>query len=336
MTPDIRLGEVLDGTSVLACGLDTARAVLTTADAFVTHQSVFDRQARLRVPERVRKIDRAAYLAFVETQVRSWSDAEIGALKRIVASIAAKFSGLAIALPETVYIVKTTGAEEGEAAYTRRLDTIVMPETKVSGGPGAGADALHPLPNATEVENTIIHEFFHLISKNNPEVRRALYRLVSYTQFDRPVALPDVDWRCGTRMTDLRITNPDTPVLDVAIPMVLPGAPDGRTTMLMPLLLASGPYEQGMFFDYLEWWFMGVHEAAPGQWKAMVGDDGRPVMANADAMMGQYMRLVGRNLTNEIFHPDEIMAQSFRLVMNEPNLGLLQKIASELTVARAS
>lgn len=330
MTCDRTIGFVLGSVSVVAAGADTARALLTTEDAFVANQSPFDRQARLQLPESAREVTPSDYLRFVETQVRTWSDEEVSALEKIIASIAGKFGTLTLALPDTVYLVKTSGAEEGFAAYTRGEDTIVLPETKVSGGPAAGSDSLHPA-DVTGLENIVIHEFFHLLSKNNPQRRHLLYGLVNYKQFDEPVPLPDTVWRHGRKMADFKITNPDTPRLDVAIRMPLPGSPDAEMPM-MPVLLASGPYESGLFFDYLEWWFLVLEESG-GRWQVKLDGRGMPVMVPSDVMMPAYLRLVGRNIPHEIFHPDEVLAQTFVLVMNEPGLDLLQKVAQELTHA---
>ena len=207
-----------------------------------------------------------------------------------------------------------------------------MSETKVALiNPGAGGDALHPQSNTGPLEDIYIHEFFHLFSKNNPEIRQSLYDEISYRQFDQPVALPDTPWR-GETMPAMKLTNPDTPVLDVAIGMVLPGATDGVTTMLMPVLLATGIYESGMFFDYLDWVFLVVDEAVSGGWQVRLDSSGDPIVVpwNSAGLMEQYMALVGRNISQEIFHPDEILAQNFVLVINEPSLGILNGIAGRI------
>jgi hypothetical protein len=46
--------------------------------------------------------------------------------------------------------------------------------------------------------------------------------------------------------------------------------------------------------------------------------------------MPQYLKMIGRNMTGELFHPDEILAQNFVLVVNQPSLGLLTEMRSIL------
>ena len=60
--------------------------------------------------------------------------------------------------------------------------------------------------------------------------------------------------------------------------------------------------------------------------------DGQPIVYQASdkRIMRQYMEKVGFNITQEIFHPDEVLAQNFVLVINEPSLGILQGISDTL------
>jgi hypothetical protein len=46
------------------------------------------------------------------------------------------------------------------------------------------------------------------------------------------------------------------------------------------------------------------------------------------------MDLVGHNFRQEIFHPDEILAQSFVLAANQPSMGLLTMIRDSLQSTR--
>ena len=47
-------------------------------------------------------------------------------------------------------------------------------------------------------------------------------------------------------------------------------------------------------------------------------------------LMPQYLKLVGKNFTEEVFQPDEVLAQSFVLAANQPSLGLLVAISDVL------
>ena len=333
MTTDTPLGRVSDGTEVIAASRVTGRQLLTTVDAFVDNQRRFDRQARVTLEYGVLAVSRDVYLDYVSSQVMDWSSAETGKLKKIVASIAAKFSSFDLSLPATVFLVKTSGLEEGFAAYTRLENVIVLPANMVASletGVNFG-DPLHPKDDSTYLENVITHEFFHIFSKNNRARRYELYKLVHYRPTGNDVALPDVPWGSWESMRDFKITNPDTPVLNVYIDMAVPPASEGEAAdaapaPLMPVLLANAPYTGGIFFDYLQWWFMAIERDESGQWVAKLTAEGDSVLYTSASLMDQYLGKVGRNFTQEIFHPDEILAQNFVLVVNQPSIGLLAKM----------
>jgi len=48
--------------------------------------------------------------------------------------------------------------------------------------------------------------------------------------------------------------------------------------------------------------------------------------------MAKYLSLVTANFTQEIFQPDEILAQNFVLVANQPSLDILVLLKQKLSV----
>jgi hypothetical protein len=343
--PDIPVGTVLTNTNVVAASVRTARQLLGTADAFVDSQSQFDRQARLNVERSVLDVTPEVYLDFVAAQVMEWAGGEVSALKQIVADIDGMFNRWpGVVLPSTVYLVKTSGREEGYAAYTRAENVISLPANMIASlqtAPDYG-DPLHPSESVAYLEDVIVHELFHLISKNNPGLRASLYALVNYSSTPSPVVLPDVPWPdpgSARSMPTMKITNPDAPALDVYITMVVPEDPENPGSplvdrCLLPVLMATGPYVLGQFFDYLAWYFMAISTDDSGNWVPLTGAGGRPVMylmtPNDPALWNQYLDLVGHNLTGELFHPDELIAQNFVFVATLPSLGLLTSIGAQL------
>jgi hypothetical protein len=334
---DTPLGTLPPHTQVVAASVDTGRERLTAVDAFVQNQSPFDHQARVNLEASVVDVTRDIYLNYVRSQVMPWSDDDIASLKQIIADMATKFAPLSLGLPGTLYLVKTSGQEEGFAAYTRGMDTISLPENMVASlqtTPNYG-DPLHPAQSLTYLEDVIIHECFHIFSKNNPAPRERLYALVHYKPTGAPVELPSVPWPDASspgKMPDFKITNPDTPSLDTYIEMEVQENPhDGASVLvrrpLLPILMASGPYVGGIFFDYLQWYFMAIEQGPNGAWRPLMGKDGRPVLYRMSpanqALWQQYLQLIGRNLTGELFHPDEILAQNFVFVATQPTLSLL-------------
>ena len=331
----MELGRLPGGTVVMAADKANGARLLATADDFVDNQSQFDRQARLSLRTEVVEVSRSMYFDYVASQVMDWSTDEVAALKGIVQAIAGKLEPLDLHLPEVVHLVKTSGEEEGHAAYTRQMNVIVLPVNMIQSlfTPSNFGDPLHTGTSPSYLTDVVTHELFHLFSKNNADRRWDLYALVHYEPTGDDVELPNVPWPNADSpvlLPELKITNPDTPNLDTFIRMEVPvvARPGGPTTLkpLLPVLLATGPYAGGVFFDYLDWWFLAIVEVG-GRWVAEFDQDRRPIMYQSEPLMSQYMGLVGKNITDELFHPDEILAQNWVLVANEPDLTLLTSMA---------
>jgi hypothetical protein len=79
----------------------------------------------------------------------------------------------------------------------------------------------------------------------------------------------------------------------------------------------------------LAWWFLAI-ETCRGAWVPVLDDSGRPLFYKSEPLMPQYLKMIGLNMTGELFHPDEILAQNFVLVVNQPSLGLLTEMRSIL------
>ncbi len=335
---DVFLGTLAGGTQIVAATQDHGRTLLTTEDAFVEAQSRFDRQARVKVRFEVAPVTLPIYLDYVSSQVLPWSPAEIGDLQAIIGAVAHKIAALNVPLPPVVHLVKTTGLEEGYTAYTRKNHVIVLPENLVASLIAVNGfdDPLHRGSSTVYLERVITRQLFHVLSKHHPVVRARLYGLLNYRVMPDPVTLPAVPWGpTGALLPDLKITNPDTPALDAYINMLVPATPGGEegsslTRSLLPLLIATGPYQGGSFFDYLQWLFMAVQQDEAGQWVPLLGGEGLPLMYESGPLMAQYLSLVGRNFTTHVFHPDEILAQNFVLVAQQPSLDLLDKIGGAL------
>jgi len=335
---DVFLGTLSGGTQVVAATQDHGRSLLTTVDAFVEAQSRFDRQARVKVRFEVAPVTLEMYLDYVSSQVLDWSAAEIGDLQAIIASISHKFAALGVPLPPVVHLVKTTGLEEGYTAYTRKNHVIVLPENLIASLVVVNGfdDPIHPGASTAYLERVIIRQLFHVLTKHHPVVRARLYGLVNYRMLPNPITLPAVPWGpTGALLTDLKITDPEAPAFDTYINMLVPAVPGGEegsslTRSLVPVPVATGPYQGGSFFDYRQWLFMAVQSDDNGEWVPLVGAKGLPLMYESGPLLPQYQSLVGRNFSTQIFHPDEILARSFVLVAEQPSLDLLGKIGDAL------
>lgn len=318
-------------TGLVATSVKTGRTLLSTPDVATQEQSRFDRCARVGLPQARHDVDEATYLDFLTTQVVDWDPTEIGRLKAIIRGLKPVFAGIDMDLPQVVYLVKTTGREEASAADTRHVDTIVLPANMVASlrTPPPGGDDLHPATSTGYLAGILTHELFHILSKNNPTVRARLFAKLGFRELAAPLAMPDDLAPCGLPYSALKITNPDAPRLNVAIDLV---PPKGTAKVpMVPVLVSSSPYEGGVFFATLQWVFLELDDAATG-WRR--GADGRLRVHPSKSLQKQYLKRVGRNLTEEIFHPDEILAQSFVISAHQPSMKLLERLSDMIWPGR--
>lgn len=272
----------LNGTCVARfASPEEGRNLLSQKDDYIAALSPFDRQAKTGSRERV---DTQAFLEHAAQQALAWQPAERERLAGIVQRIAGKLAGLDLGLPPEVLLVQTTGREEANAAYSR-AHAIVLPQSQLA------------QPDA-ELETLVTHELFHVVSRNNPELRQRLYAILGF-QPCREVPLP-------ADLAERRIANPDAPRLDCWVELSVAGTP----LRCVPILLANGPYQPDRhpsFFSYLQFRLLVVE----GE-----GDNLRPVLRNGQPVLLEpyatpdYFAHIGRN-TGYIIHPEEVLADNF-------------------------
>ncbi len=291
--------------------VEEGRKALSARDEFIAALSPFDRAARLKSEQDVGEKE---FLAFVADQVRPWTEAETARVEACFAAIEKKTKGFQLGLPDPVLVVKTTGAEEGDAAYTRG-DAVVLPQSKAD---------LEP----KELEKLLAHELFHVLSRRRPELRKRLYPLVGFEPCD-PVELP-------AELRPRKITNPDAPRFDARIELDV----EGKRLQAVPVLFSSqARYDAkagGEFFRYLMFRLLVIEPQGYGRqgWAAKLRD-GKPWLLEPEKTP-DYRAKAGRN-TGYIIHPEEILADNFVLLLegrkDVPSPEILEGMAKVLSRA---
>jgi hypothetical protein len=275
--------EVLElgpGTRVELATAAQGVRLLSSRDAFVQEMSPFDRGARLKTD---RDVSEAEYLAFAGKQARDWTATEKARLEGILRDFGEKIVRLDLPLPPRIVFVKTTGLEEGGAAYCRGA-TVVLPQGLLDGDPA-------------QLSETVFHELFHVYRTHNPEKRAALYRIVGFTP-SAEIPLPEP-------LARRKLTNPDAPRIDSVIRVKV----DGALTPVTPVILGTADrYDVsrgGEFFQQMTFRLLVLTEK-----------DGRflpssdPARLLEPAQAPDYLEQTGRN-TGYVIHPEEILADNF-------------------------
>ena len=297
----------LGSTKVHFASQSEGRQILTAKDDFIQRWSPFDRSARMKTDKAVSE---GELLEFIGRNVVDWTREEMQTVQAAVEAIQPLLRDLPLPLPSIVQLVKTTGAEEGNAAYTRAT-AIVLPKSELAN-------------SQKDLQKVICHELFHILSRQNPELREKLYGIVGFTKCNEIKLPPELERR--------KITNPDAPRNDHFIRLQI----DGHESLAVPILLSSAEtYDVkrgGEFFAYLQFQFLVVErDNGSGDLKA-VSEGSSPKLVGMERVSG-FMEQVGRN-TNYIIHPEEILADNFALlVLNERNVAspeILQKMREVL------
>ncbi|HTD04228.1 hypothetical protein [Undibacterium sp.] len=279
-----------DGTTSFSFAtLQQARAILTTRDDFVQGLSPFDRSARLKTS---REVAEPAYLKFVSENAQNWSDKEKNLVLAALRDLQPRLDALSLPLPKPVVLIKTSGKEEGGAAYTRGNAIILT-----------GAD-LSEEKKAT-LPRLISHELFHVLSRQNPALREKLYGVIGFQPCGE-LAFP-------AKLKPIKITNPDAPRNDYCI-QVKTG---NTTSWAIPILYATAPaYDTakgGEFFDYLNFQLLLVEKGNATTAAQPLSDENGPRLVEVKDVTG-FFEQIGKN-TGYIIHPEEIAADNFAMLV---------------------
>ena len=159
-------------TVIRFTGRSAGKDLLIADDSFTASLSRFDLQCRLKTG---RDVTLADYRAFVALHVRTWSPAENSNVMASVERLRDAVRTLRLPLPPVIHLVRTTGDEEGGAAYTRG-DAIVLPDKVLDYPP-------------TQLDRLLAHELFHILSRRDGALRAKLYHIIGF-ELCEPIELP--------------------------------------------------------------------------------------------------------------------------------------------------
>jgi hypothetical protein len=296
-----------DGTAVHFASASEGSKILTTRDDFVRRLSPFDRAARVKVDHAVSEEE---YLNFVGKNTSDWTNEEIEAIQAAIQKLRPLLGRFPLSLPPTIQMIKTTGAEEGNAAYTRET-AIILPKSDLA-------------KSQPELMKLVSHELFHVLSRHNPELKERLYEVIGFMRCDE-IEFP-------RELASRKITNPDAPKNDHFIRLTV----RGEECLAVPILFSTAEVydakKGGEFFEYLNFQFLVMKSTEVPKRLVAVYEDSKPKLVGPKDVSG-FFEQVGRN-TNYIIHPEEILAENFsRLVLKEESPAsheVLEKISAIL------
>jgi hypothetical protein len=295
-------------TTVTFATADEGRKVLTARDDFVRALSPFDRAARMKTAG---EVSEKAFLEFVGRNVLDWTEAEKVLVVSALERLRTPFDRLAPPWPKAICFIKTTGKEEGEAAYTRD-QAVVLPQNML-------------VPDRPLSPRLIAHELFHVLSRSNPGLRDRLYQVIGFVKCPE-IEFPEV-------LRDRKITNPDAPANDHCIRVQIAGADVWAVPILYSRTERYDVRQGGEFLSYMASQLLLVNREGNSPVAKPVYVGSQPRLVDFDQVSGFYEQ-VGRN-TEYTIHPEEILADNFTMLVmedqNVPSPEILQKLRDVLT-----
>lgn len=279
---------LLPGCDLAFATVEEGAMILGAEDAFTRRTSPYDRQARLRVD---RAVSREEHRAFAARCVLAWSPEERARIEAAVDGLGTRLAELDVPLPARVVLVKTSGDEEGGAAYTRGT-AVMLPASAVR----TGGDGLRRL---------VCHELFHVVSRHAPALRERLYAAIGFRPCGDVILPGDLEAR--------RITNPDAPLFDSCIRVRCDGVERDMVPVLYSRVATYDHVSGKPFFSTMEFRLMAVEMAEGAAASATLDDANRPILRSPDDVEG-FFEQTGRN-TSYLIHPEEILADNVVLLL---------------------
>ena len=210
-----------------------ASAMLSTPDKNTDNWGRFDIEARVG-----RKgATRSEMMDMLKRCTRDFTEADKDSLFKAFSifddSLSSK--GLKLPLPKEFTLVKTTMEEEGGAAAYTRGNIICVSE-----------DALKKTP-ADRLAWLVAHETFHVLTRDNPDFRRAMYSVIGFTVLDKEISF-------SKDVTDRRISNPDVNRYDSYAMLTV----DGVKSPYTMVIYSDSDYDGGSFFKYIKLYEMNL------------------------------------------------------------------------------
>ena len=299
-TPRAATGE-LPGQAVL---LDSAAAaqviVIDTVEHFFERMGPADASLQLREPlpadaDRARWLPR--YKALLQRDVASFTPEEADVVRRAWTGAYNAVTALnPNLLPPNIQLIKTKGKHYGPGVFYTRQNAIVIPPDQL----GEGA--------LDELQSTLIHEIFHVWSRQHRAQRDSLYALIGFAPVGVPVerlTLPDA-------LRNRMLLNPDG--IDYAYTITL--RRDGRPFEAVPLLIATPARytsEKRDFFRYLQFQLFELKRRRGGMVLNEVLATPTGTATVNMALHPEFYAQIGDN-TGYIIHPEEIIAENFRML----------------------
>ncbi len=237
------------------------------------------------------------YRAFLKTEVLDFTAAEVVLVKKVMQKVYDKVNQLSPNIfPQQIRLIKTHANHYGPGTYYTREDCIVIPKFVLS------------TFDEGSFYSTMLHELFHIYSRYNPEMQKALYQLIGFKAISHPEFL-----KMSDALKNRILLNPDG--VNYAFAINLKTQEDERIQAIPIIVSNESRYVEtkNEFFAYLNFSLYKIEPPLSRLIPVKADKDGfSPLKLNE---LPDFFRQIKDN-TNYIIHPDEIMADNFMILIN--------------------
>jgi len=262
---------------------ESASSIIPEKDPYLSNFSNFDIQSRLGIIEEAKLYDLSQFLSH---QTLDWKENEIKTIEKVFSELEQAYSSYKKNFPEAIELIKTTGREEADSAYTRK-NRIYIPISMLEW-------------SYNELKELIAHELFHVFSNINPKIRNDWYAKLGF------IACPEL--QIPEAYQELYITNPDT----IGKNCYLPFIKKGNSMKGVSFLYSESPYRGGYFFQYMRFAFL-IAEVTPTSCKALY--DGNQIrFTKVPQSLYNLCAEIDPYNNQHRLHPEEILAYYWSLL----------------------
>ncbi|MEZ4912175.1 MAG: hypothetical protein R2774_15105 [Saprospiraceae bacterium] len=272
--------------------LEASKAIVTDdMDGFFEKISISDMHLQMKITnsgkQRIQLLKE--YKTFLSTEVLDWTFDEKQKLYLIFDSIRTLCNVINPKLyPEKLSLVKIRTNHYGPDVYYTRANMILVPENVLK------------TDDFTSLIPVMVHELFHVVSRFQPKLRDSLYALIGFHPNPFQPSLCE-------ELKDRILTNPDGTNLGYTITL-------GDSIEASPVIFSTSKTYNPLkprFFEYLHF-DLFKYTTSGGSAFLECGKDASTTLQ--PQVMPDFFRQIKDN-TQYIIHPDEIMAENFKMAL---------------------
>lgn len=237
------------------------------------------------------------YKQFLQDQVLAFNQEEELLLMEILHDCFQKIFELnSKLLPDSIHLIKTTGIAYGEGAFYTRENCIIIPQDELK------QKDLTQEAWREKIQFVMMHELFHIISRENKHLKNALYKLIGFEKLQSKLIVPNV-------LKANRLLNPDGINISYYIKLYEKEAQTFK--MAIPYLSSTSrtySNKQSDFFNYIKFDLYEIEQTDESSYTLVCNEEGASLVT--EELKQSFFKQIKDN-TGYIIHPDEILADNF-------------------------